>query len=193
FIDGVALPTSATDAHGSPSAGRDGPLDDTALAPGRHHVRVVRAGFPVWSGWVTLTAGRAWELADPTPACSTLDLADVSVQSGAPEPAPGVRCQRWAIARPSLRGGAEIAECSGSRCGPWQPARSAPPVDSGASRAPVAGSEPGAWPRWATWGLVGAGALAATGIVLWQAGAFARGEAGTEFVFTGPSAPAYRF
>jgi hypothetical protein len=41
--------------------------------------------------------------------------------------------------------------------------------------------------------LVGAGALAATGLVLWQAGAFDRGDPSTEFVFTGPSASAYRF
>jgi hypothetical protein len=29
--------------------------------------------------------------------------------------------------------------------------------------------------------------------VLWQAGAFDRSRPGTEFVFTGPSASAYRF
>jgi hypothetical protein len=40
---------------------------------------------------------------------------------------------------------------------------------------------------------VGAGAAATTGVVLWQAGAFERAAPSTEFVFTGPSAAAYRF
>ena len=48
-------------------------------------------------------------------------------------------------------------------------------------------------PDGVTWTLVGAGAAAAAGVVLWRAGAFDRTEPGTEFVFTGPSAAVYRF
>ena len=49
------------------------------------------------------------------------------------------------------------------------------------------------WPSWLTWTLVGVGAGAATGLVLWQAGAFERSEPGTEFVFTGPDAAGFAF
>lgn len=186
FIDGVRLATS-------PGLGPGAAVPDAAaLAAGHHHIRVTRAGQLVWAGWVTLEAGRAWSFPDPSRACSALDLADVVARNGTAEPAPGVLCARWAVARPSLRGGADLAQCAGSRCGPWQHASTAPPPDA-RSRAPETDAEPGAWPAWATWSLIGAGTLAATGLVLWRAGAFEHDEPGTEFVFTGPSAPALRF
>jgi hypothetical protein len=103
-----------------------------------------------------------------------------------------VLCERWAVARPSLRGAADIAECARASCGPWQSAESSLGNRRGlASRG--ADAVGAAWPSWATWGLVGAGALAATGFILWQAGAFERDEPTTEFVFTGPGAPVLRF
>jgi hypothetical protein len=178
YIDGVAI-----DTNGAP------PM----LAPGRHHARLTRGELPVWSGWITLdAAGRPEPLPDPTLPCSGLDLADVGAGSAAPEPALGVRCEHWAVARASLRGGVDVAECTRSRCDAWQHAgalrRDAAPLALDA-----AAPERGAWPAWATWGLIGAGALAATGIVLWQAGAFDRDAPSTEFVFTGPSAAAYHF
>lgn len=187
FVDGVARAPA-----GAPAAGVGGaaPGDGAPLAPARHHVRVTRAGLPVWSGWLRLDGPGAESFSDPTPACSALDLADVAVHDDAPAPAPGVRCPRWAAARVSPSGGLAIAECSRSRCAAWQlaggPARDEDP------RAGVA-AEAGAWPSWATWSLVGAGALVATGLVLWRAGAFERDAPATEFVFTGPSAAAYRF
>jgi hypothetical protein len=176
FIDGVAI-----EPRGEPRG----------LAPGRHHARLSRGGLPVWSGWITLEPGPGQPLPDPTTACSALDLADVGAGGAAPEPAPGVRCERWAVARPSLLGGVDLAECAGSRCEPWRP------VGATRSEAPAARHdaqpERSGWPSWATWGLIGASALATTGIVLWRAGAFERDTPGTEFVFTGPSAPALRF
>jgi hypothetical protein len=58
----------------------------------------------------------------------------------------------------------------------------------------VAEVEPGdPWPTWLTWSLLGAGAVAATGIVLWQTGAFEQPAPSTEFVFSGPDAAAYHF
>jgi hypothetical protein len=177
FIDGVPLDTNGA----SPT-----------LAPGRHHARLTRGALPVWSGWLTLAAGRAEPLPDPAPPCSAVDLADVGAGSAAPEPAPGVRCERWAVARASLRGGVDLAECQGSRCDPWQHA-GATRRDATPRALDAAEPERGAWPAWATWGLIGAGALAATGVVLWQAGAFERDVPSTEFVFTGPSAAAYHF
>jgi hypothetical protein len=178
FIDAAAIPANAAPA---------------LLAPGRHHARLVRGSLPVWSGWITLEPGRAEPLPDPSPPCSVLDLADVDDGShAAPEPAPGVRCGRWAVARPNLRGGVDLAECSGSRCEAWQHAGAARQDAAAGAREPVA-TEPGGWPGWATWSLIGASALAATGVVLWQVGAFERDAPGTEFVFTGPSAPAFHF
>jgi hypothetical protein len=177
FIDAVALQTD-----GAP----------VLLAPGRHHARVARGALPVWSGWITLGPGRVEPLPDPAPPCSALDLADVDAGSAAPAPAPGVRCGRWAVARPSLRGGVDVAECAGSHCEVWQRAgvvRS----DGVAGALEAVAPERDGWPAWATWSLVGAGALAVTGVVLWQVGAFERDAPSTEFVFTGPSAAAYRF
>lgn len=176
FIDGVAIEPRA---------------EPRLFAPGRHHARLSRGGLPVWSGWIALEHGPGEPLADPASPCSELDLADVTAGGAAPEPAPGVRCERWAVARPSLLGGVDLADCAGSRCEPWQRAgapRSEAPVVRDEAQA-----ERSAWPGWATWGLLGASALAATGLVLWQVGAFERDAPGTEFVFTGPSAPALRF
>jgi hypothetical protein len=177
FIDAVALQTD-----GTPSR----------LAPGRHHVRVARGALPVWSGWITLQPGRVEKLPDPAPPCSALDLADVDAGSAAPMPALGVRCGRWAVARPSLRGGVDVAECAGSQCEAWQRAGVVQnDVAAGALDAMATARD--GWPGWATWSLIGAGALAVTGVVLWQVGAFERDAPSTEFVFTGPSAAAYRF
>lgn len=181
FIDGVVIDGDALATDAAP--GR--------LAPGRHHVRVARAAQAVWSGWITIGPGSAELLPDPTTPCSALDLADVAAGSSAPEPAAGVRCGRWAVARPRLGGGVDLAECAGSHCEAWQPAGSVL-RDTPALASEGAALERG-WPGWATWSLIGAGALAATGVVLWQVGAFDRDAPGTEFVFTGPSAPAYRF
>jgi hypothetical protein len=177
FIDAVALQTDSA------------PM---LLAPGRHHVRVARGPLPVWSGWVTLEPGHVEPLPDPAPPCSALDLADVDAGSAAPAPAPGVRCGRWFVARPSSSGGLDVAECAGSRCEPWQRAGTVRSDMAAGSLEAVAPEHDG-WPGWATWSLVGAGALAVTGVVLWQVGAFERDAPGTEFVFTGPSASAYRF
>lgn len=175
FIDAVAL-----EATGAP----------VPLASGRHHARLTRGSLPVWSGWITLEPGHTEPLPDPSPPCSALDLADVEAGSTGPVPAPGVLCARWAVARPSLVGGVELAECSGSRCEAWHHAGAAP-RDAAAPGAVAL--EHGGWPGWATWSLIGAGALVATGVVLWQVGAFERDAPGTEFVFTGPSAPGYHF
>jgi hypothetical protein len=176
FIDGLALDSAAEPAQ---------------VAAGRHHSRLSRGTLLVWSGWITLEPGPSEPLPDPTLPCSSLDLADVDAGATGPEPAPGVRCEHWAVARPSLLGGVELAECSGSRCGAWQ--RGAAQREALAGTLDGAPSERGGWPGWATWSLIGAGAVAATGIVLWQAGAFERDAPGTEFVFPGPCAAAYHF
>jgi hypothetical protein len=169
-------------------------VDGAALEPGRHHVLVYRGNRRAWFAWVD--AGATLELGarDPTTACSALDLADVADGTTAPRPAPGVLCLRWLAARPTALGGTELAECTASRCGRWQSARGPLPGDrAGAVRAHPGEDSAAAWPGWATWGLVGAGVVIATGVVLWQAGTFDRPAAATEFVFTGPSAAVLQF
>jgi hypothetical protein len=189
--DAAALPAAGARPHDRLVV--DG-VSGAALTPGRHHVQLYRGSQRVWASW--LDAGDGVELTptDPSVACSTLDLADVSVGADAPHPAPGVRCERWLAARPAALGGTELSECTASSCGRWQGARDLGegpgPRGTGRTRA-VDGA--GAWPAWATWGLVGIGAGALTGVVLWQAGAFDRSRPDTEFVFSGPSASAYRF
>jgi len=162
-----------------------------ALSVGPHHVRITRGGQLVWAGWVVASADSQPHADAPTSACSGLDLADVELGAERPEPAPGVACPRWAVARPSALGGLDVSPCNGSSCAAWQHLGAGP---APAAQQPSATlGEPRGWPGWLTWALVGAGAAATTGLVLWQAGAFERTTPGTEFVFTGPSAAAYRF
>jgi hypothetical protein len=166
------------------------PAPERELTPGRHHVRMTRGGQLVWAGWVVAGAGAAARPPDPTRACSALDLADVTLDAARPLPAPGIACALWAAARLSELGGLDVSSCRGSSCSPWQhlgPGAAVP------SRPSAAVDEPRAWPGWLTWALIGAGAAATTSLVLWQAGAFERATPSTEFVFTGPSAAAYRF
>ena len=156
------------------------------VTAGPHHVRLVRGGQLVWAGWLIAAAEPGPPPEDPTRACSVLDWAGVEVHADGPHPAPGVSCPRWAAARPSALGGLDVSLCEASSCAAWQ--HLGPNPDSGAALV-----EPSAWPGWLTWALVGAGAAATASLVLWQSGAFERSEPSTEFVFTGPSAAAYRF
>jgi hypothetical protein len=159
------------------------------LALGRHHVQVYRRGRRVWARWIDADGAAALSADDATQPCSADDLADVRAFAERPRPAPGVLCRRWLAARPAPLGGTEIAECTGARCGRWQLARVVRATPGGASSRHDAAT----WPAWASWGLVGVGAVAAAGIVLWQTGAFDRPMPETEFVFTGPEATGYRF
>lgn len=153
--------------------------------PGEHHVRVVRRERVVWAAWVPMTKAGELGLALPAPIpCSRDDLDGVALR-GEKVAVPGrVGCARWAVARPSPRGGIEIASCRGSQCGPllvWK--RHYGAIYSGP---PQPEPEPG-FPAWATWTLIGAGAAALTAGVLWQAGAFDEpAPGGTRFELYGP-------
>jgi hypothetical protein len=165
---------AATDTLEVDGEGR-GSLRLLSLAPGLHHVRVLRAGQPVFATFAELAPTQA-ELALAVPklrACTADDLSGVDrrlAAQGAPLPTP-VQCARWALAR-AEPGGVGIASCSRTGCGPfvhWQ-RRSAPapftPLTVDRSRLP----------SWAGFALAGAGAALATGLVLWQSGALGRGH-----------------
>ena len=155
------------------------------LAPGLHHARVWRAGRLIFATFVRTRAGQT-ELALPAPRlvqCDQDDLAALEVgarstdASGAAVPA-GIACQSWAMVR-AESAGIGVAQCSGSRCGAfvhWQrrPAEPFTPAVVDHQRLPT----------WATFAIVGAATVAATSVVLWQAGAFDSGN---------PNAASFRY
>ncbi|MEO8182994.1 MAG: hypothetical protein ABI895_29530 [Deltaproteobacteria bacterium] len=158
------------------------------VAPGRHHIQLFRAQRRVWAGWAELGSPPQLRIPDPTLACSELDLWGTEPGALGPVAAPSVRCNTWAVAR--ARGGElELSFCRGDRCGAWErragAAELGPSAETTASRHELS--------PWITWGAIGIGAAASTLLVLWQAGAFDRTPAATEFVFTGPTAAAFRF
>jgi hypothetical protein len=160
-----------------------------SVAPGSHHVQLFRAQRRVWAGWLELAATAPLRIADPTPACSALDLWGTERGEHGPVAAAGVSCGAWAVvhARP---GELELSFCRGARCGPWEHRSVAGEVGPSAG---ALASEQSRLSPWVTWGALGLGAAASTLLVLWQAGVFERTPATTEFVFTGPTAAAFRF
>jgi len=161
------------------------------LAPGRHHVQLLRARTRVWAGWVDVGSPARVAVPDPTPACHELDLLDTELTSAAPTPAPGVLCERWAIASPDDSGGLRLSLCQGSRCSPWEVQNHGLSARASTAEAPAA--ERGGLPAWVTWGALGVGVAVGGALVLWRTGAFEPASHSTEFVFTGPTAAALRF
>lgn len=150
---------------------------------GPHALIVTWDDTPVWAGWIETPAGSSeLHVAVPSPpACSTGDVGRARAVGGAVEAGP-VRCPSWVAALAGPRAGSVVvAMCEPGRCGPlldWNAPASwtwTPPPET-----PKAG-----WPTWATWGLVGAGAVIATGVVLVAAGAFKAGPNETRFVDNG--------
>lgn len=159
------------------------PVESTATTrEGAHALVGTWEGAPVWASWIEAPAGSSTvRVAAPAPAaCSRADVAHARVAAGTVEAAQ-VRCDAWAAALPGA--GADrvlVAVCEAGRCGPLLEWRAeawtwAPPPEP-----PRHG-----WPTWATWGLVGAGAVIATGVVLVATGAFQSAPAETRFVSGG--------
>jgi hypothetical protein len=159
------------------------------IVPGRHHVQLFRAQRQVWSSWVELGSPPVLHVADPSPACSELDLWGTQPAAQGPVAAPGVRCGAWAVANVRHGSELELALCQGSRCSAWERRSllggTAPTLAAAAPHARV--------PAWVAWGAIGLGAAASTMLVLWQTGAFDRTPPATQFVFTGPTAAALEF
>jgi hypothetical protein len=120
-------------------------------------------------------------------ACSREDLEGVAANQPLP---PGIACERWAQVRADAGGGIGVALCEHNHCGAfshWQ-RRAVTPFR------PLATTERAALPPWAGFALAGASALVASGLVLWQAGAFDHGHpTATTWQYGGLNPQALRF
>jgi hypothetical protein len=166
--------------------------EGTFIEPGEHHVQVSRSGALIWAGWVDPGSPPLLRIEDPSMACSDLDLLGVEARPDAPQPPPGIVCPSWAVARLGSNDGVDIALCHGSHCAPWERsgARNAALTLAPADAVGDAGES---LPAWVGWSALATGAAVATGLILWQTGAFDRSPPATEFVFTGPTAAAVHF
>jgi hypothetical protein len=165
------------------------------IDPGEHHVQVLRASALIWAGWVQLGSPPQLHILDPTLPCSDLDLLGVEARPDAPGPPPGVACPTWAVARPGSGGSVDLAFCQGSHCAAWEHVggRNAPLTLAPANRSHTVGDVGESLPAWVGWSALATGAAVATGLILWQTGAFDTPAPATEFVFTGPTAGALQF
>lgn len=142
-----------------------------ALQVGFHHARVWRDGQPIFATFFEVTSDQTrLDLAvRPLVACSAEDLAVVRDAADASPPR-SVSCPYWAKVRPEPFG-IGVALCERDTCQPfvhWQP-RPALPFTPITALRPVV-------PSWAAFALAGVTVAAATGLVLWQSGAFEHGQ-----------------
>lgn len=177
------LPVAATlwvDGRTAPSG-----LAVLSTRAGPHALVVTWDSAPIWAGWIEAPAGSSTvHIAIPTPPpCSSGDVGLAHLVGGAVA-AEQVRCHSWVAALPGPRPASVLlATCEGGGCGTlleW----SAPSPGSWAWTPPARPVRTG-WPTWATWGLVGAGAVVATGVVLVASGVLQPSPTETRFVSGG--------
>ena len=147
------------------------------------HVLVVRwDGAPVWATWIEAPPGSSTVRVDApsSPPCSADDLGRATLAGDGIEAAT-VRCDAWVAVVP---GGApstiRVATCAEGQCGALLEWR----ASTWTWTPPPPPPRPG-WPAWATWGLVGAGAAVATGVVIVAATALQHPAPETRFVGNG--------
>ncbi len=152
---------------------------------GLHALVVAWDGVPVWATWVEAPPGSSTlhvAAAGPAP-CSTSDVGQARVASGTID-AQHVQCAAWVAALPGSKPTSVlVATCEAGRCGAvleWDA-----PAPAGWTWTPPAKPPPGGWPTWATWGLVGAGAVIATSVVLVASGALQSAPTESRFVSGG--------
>ncbi len=171
-LDGAEL----TPTNGANAA--DGSLSYAIeVPPAEHHLVVSLDGESTFASWVAIAGLPAGSPRIAIPiqvgdegACSAGSFASV-LREGATVRAPNVACERWVAAIPAERRGTVlVARCERSHCGPFLEWRS----ESSFGAAPDKPIAPpgGRWPAWATWTVVGVGAVAATTITLIAAGVF---------------------
>jgi hypothetical protein len=175
-----------------PAPGADGdvwfdgvPAGGAAIATraGPHSVVVTSPRGPVWASWIETPAGSSSvHVAAPSaPACSSGDVARARLVDGVVV-ANGVRCAEWIAAAPTGAGTSLlVASCEADHCGPMLPWRAPPPWTF--TPPPEHVRHP--WPAWATWTLVGAGAVVVTGIVVVASGVLQSPAQKTQFVSGG--------
>jgi hypothetical protein len=132
---------------------------------GLHGVRASWRGRTVWATWIDVPAGDSTVTLDApgTTPCSLADTSSARVVGGDAVDATEVLCPEWVAAAPGTAAGTiRVAPCAAGRCGPlldWHR-----PVLAIFSGTPVAAANHASrWPAWATWTLVGAGAVIAAG------------------------------
>jgi hypothetical protein len=163
------LPAIATlQLDGRPQPARS---DRVATHEGPHAVRVTWGDAAVWAGWIDAPSGSSTlHLTVPAPppcSQSDVDLATLVSSKNVPTTvdAAGVRCASWATALPGSRPTSVlVASCDAGRCGAlleWNA-----PSPGSWTWSPPAERPHAGWPSWATWGLVGAGAVIATSVVV---------------------------
>ena len=155
-----------------------------ATRAGPHALVVEQGGAVVWASWIEAPAGTsaAQVTAPLAAACSRADVARASL-TGETIDATDVACPSWIAATAGAAGpaGVRVAVCEGHHCGallPWRaplPWTYDLPPERPASRSPA----------WAAWGLVGAGAVITTGIVILATGVLKPAPTGTQFVAGG--------
>jgi hypothetical protein len=142
------------------------------LAPGLHHARVWRSGRPIFATFAEVNSEQTrLELLLPKLVpCSAEDLEGVPRSADVATLPRGIACQHWARVRQENQG-IGVALCEQSHCGAfvhWSRRAAAP-------FAPIA-VERSRWPAWAGFAIAGATLALSSGLVLWQAGAFDRGQ-----------------
>ncbi len=170
----------------------------TQLVPGEHHLRVLRARALVWSGWMQFGEQASIRIPAPAPEpCSDHDFLGTTLQASTLRVGPHTRCPNWVAAAPDAEGKLWIAECHATRCTAPRVLESSavlsPPLAS--PRSPGGDAHPDSgWPAWATYVVTGVGVAAATGIVLWQLGAFeSQPDKDPVWIYEGVNPAALRF
>lgn len=168
-------PTDTLELDGETRATSWGP--NVTVVPGIHHARVWRGGHPIFAAFVEVSSEQqTLELAVPALVpCSTDDLQAAATEGSADagRAASPIACPHWAKVR-AAGSGIEVTLCAQQHCGPallWR-SQPAPPF-----RAIPA--ETARLPTWAGAALATSAVLLASGVVLWQAGAFERGRSST--------------
>jgi hypothetical protein len=168
------------------------PVTQVTLVPGLHHARVWRGGRPIFATFAEVS-GEAARLELGVPklvACSAEDLAAVPRETRAAKLPNSIACAQWAEVREE-GGGIGVALCERNHCGAfvhWQRHATAPFT-------PIAVERP-RWPTWTGFAIAGATVVLASGLVLWQAGAFDRGQPTTwqySGLYPGSAAQGVRF
>jgi hypothetical protein len=156
-----------------------------ATHAGVHAIVITWDDAPIWAAWVEVPPGSSTmhvAMTGPAP-CSSGDLSLGRVAGGRID-AERVRCGAWVAALPGPRpSSVVVATCEADRCGAlleWNA-----PASGNWTWTPPPQHPPGSWPNWATWGLVGAGAVIATSVVLVASGALQSAPTETRFVSGG--------